>query len=189
MQWIEGTNGNKASVEFWGSEEAARESLETLTDCRNCSDCSRCSRCSGCSDCSDCSRCYGCSGCSRMIDVAGYSPAKVMAEIPVVEGIHQKLLTAITAEGCNLDMSDWHTCETAHCRAGWVVHLAGKPGYDLQRLTSASHAAQQIYKASGYEISPNRFYDDDDKAMANIKELAELENAGAAPAVDETWKP
>src|SRR5690606_34908892 len=71
--WIYGENGNRASVERWGSEEAARQSLTSLKHCLRCSDCSdcvgcwdclHCSGCLYCSDCSDCSDCSYCSGCS-----------------------------------------------------------------------------------------------------------------------------
>lgn len=37
--WITGANGNRASVEWWGSEKAARASLATLTRCTNCTNC------------------------------------------------------------------------------------------------------------------------------------------------------
>ena len=55
------------------------------------------------------------------------------------------------------------------------MHLAGAPGYELERRTSALFAAQQIYKASGYQISPVWFYENNEKAMADIKRLAEVE--------------
>jgi hypothetical protein len=70
-------------------------------------------------------------------------------------------------------MSTWHTCETTHCRAGWVVHLAGKAGQKLEKATSTLFAAMQIYKASGYRINPNRFFDVNTKAMEDMKRLAE----------------
>ncbi len=73
-----------------------------------------------------------------------------------------------------LNMSSWHTCETTHCRAGWVVTLAGEAGKELERKTSPVFAAMQIYKASGYEISPVRFYETNEVAMADMKRLAEL---------------
>ena len=69
--WLKDKKGNKCSVEYFGSEEAAKIALDSLIDCKNCtncsdcSDCSRCSDCSYCSDCSDCSRCSYCSDCSR----------------------------------------------------------------------------------------------------------------------------
>ena len=53
MTWILGENGNRASIEKWGSEENAKKSLETLTGCYGCSDCSDCSDCYGCFDCFD----------------------------------------------------------------------------------------------------------------------------------------
>ena len=74
-------------------------------------------------------------------------------------------------------MTSWHKCETTHCRAGWVVTLAGKEGRELEEKTSTLFAAMRIYKASGYEISPVRFYDSDEKAMADMKRLAEEEQA------------
>ena len=70
-------------------------------------------------------------------------------------------------------MDDWHACETTHCRAGWVVHLAGKAGYALEEKTSCLFAAMQIYKASGYKISPCRFFDSNEEAIEDMKKLAE----------------
>jgi hypothetical protein len=76
-------------------------------------------------------------------------------------------------------MSDWHTCETTHCRAGWVVALAGKDGKALEDRTSTEFAAMQIYRKSCPDIpvSPVRFYESDEVAMADIKRCAELEAA------------
>lgn len=70
-------------------------------------------------------------------------------------------------------MDDWHTCRTTHCRAGWVVHLAGEAGYELERFYTTALAAQLIYKASGYEINPAKFYDDNESALADMRALAE----------------
>ena len=84
-------------------------------------------------------------------------------------------------------MSDWHTdllvneegeyCGTTHCRAGWVVALAGKAGRDLEQKTSTLHAAIQIYHTSCPEIgvSPPRFFESNEIAMADIKRCADLE--------------
>jgi len=71
-----------------------------------------------------------------------------------------------------LDMGVWHTCDTTHCRAGWVTTLAGDAGKELESKTSCLFAAQQIYKASGYEISPVRFFDSNEDAMEDMKRLA-----------------
>jgi hypothetical protein len=92
--------------------------------------------------------------------------------VPVIEDIHRKVYEA-ASQPDSLNMDSWHSCDTTHCRAGWVVHLAGKSGYELERRTSPVFAAMQIYKASGYEISPVRFYDSNEDALADMKRLAE----------------
>jgi hypothetical protein len=70
-------------------------------------------------------------------------------------------------------MDTWHTCETTHCRAGWVVHLAGDEGKELEKFFNTELAAMKIYAASGFQINPSRFYDGNDAAMADMKKLAE----------------
>ena len=98
--------------------------------------------------------------------------------IPVIPNIHQAIYAAVS-EPKALDMDRWHTCETTHCRAGWVVTLAGEAGKQLEDRTTTLFAAQQIYKASGYAISPVRFYDRNEAALADMKRLAEEEAAVA----------
>ena len=73
-------------------------------------------------------------------------------------------------------MSTWHSCETRHCRAGWIVHLAGEKGYALEKATNSVFAALQISKASSpILISPVRFFETNEVAMADIKRCAEEE--------------
>lgn len=80
-------------------------------------------------------------------------------------------------------MSSWHACETTHCRAGWVIHLAGKPGYALEERFGAVLAAMLIYDASapGYKINPCRFFDGNDDALEDMRKLAESESSPPAP--------
>lgn len=100
----------------------------------------------------------------------------------MIEDIHQKVFEAVSQPDA-LDMADWHspTCDTTHCRAGWVVHLAGKPGYELEKKTSTVFAAIQIYHKSNPDIpvSPVRFYETNEVAMADMKACAEKEKATA----------
>ena len=56
------------------------------------------------------------------------------------------------------------------------MHLAGEAGYALERFHNTPLAAQLIYKASGYEINPCRFFDTNDEALADMKRLAEMES-------------
>jgi hypothetical protein len=235
--WLKDDNGNKCSVEYFGTKEAAQKALDSLKNCRDCincsrcSDCSGCSGCSGCSNCSRCSRCSGCSGCSncsRCSDCSGCSgcsncsncsrcsrcsrcsdcsdcsrcsrcsncsgcsniaflyfkkdlkgdPTSEVAPgappIPVIENIHTLIYEATSKPGA-LKMDNWHTCGTTHCRAGWVVHLAGDAGYALERFHNTALAAQLIYRESGYPINPGRFYDSNAEALADMKKLAGVE--------------
>jgi hypothetical protein len=97
----------------------------------------------------------------------------------VVEKIHTKLYETIKPNGHNnkLNMADWHTCDTTHCRAGWIVHLAGEQGYELEKKTSTQFAAMQIYKASSpIRVSPVRFFETNEIAMEDIKRCAEEES-------------
>jgi hypothetical protein len=82
-------------------------------------------------------------------------------------------------------MGSWHQdeeindegahCGTTHCRAGWVVALAGKAGRDLEKFHNTLQAARMIYDASdpNYRINPCRFFDSNDDALADMKKLAE----------------
>jgi hypothetical protein len=72
-------------------------------------------------------------------------------------------------------MRDVHTCGTMHCRAGWVVHLAGEAGYALERFHNWELAAMLIYRESGSPINPARFYDGNDDALADMKKRAGVE--------------
>lgn len=97
--------------------------------------------------------------------------------VPIIPDIHTSVLAAASKPEA-FDMRDWHSCETTHCRAGWVVHLAGKEGYALEKQTSTLFAAMQIYhKSSKVEVSPVRFFDSNDDAMKDMKRCAALEKA------------
>ena len=97
-----------------------------------------------------------------------------MPSVPVVENLHAKLYAAASATDA-LDMDTWHTCETTHCRAGWVVTLAGEEGKALEKFFDPLLAAMKIYDAScsGFQINPCRFFDSDEDALADMKRLAE----------------
>jgi len=74
-------------------------------------------------------------------------------------------------------MTDWHTCEKTHCRAGWVVTLAGEAGKALESFFDTTVAAMKIYDASSCieTISPVKFFDTNEDALADMKRLADLE--------------
>jgi uncharacterized protein YjbI with pentapeptide repeats len=95
---------------------------------------------------------------------------------PKIENIHQKVYEAVEG-GNSLDMGNWHNnCGTKHCRAGWVVALAGKEGKELETKIGTSAAACAIYLASDPEIkSFPDFHCSDEEAMKDIIACAERE--------------
>jgi uncharacterized protein YjbI with pentapeptide repeats len=98
---------------------------------------------------------------------ADLSGAKGLPPIPAIVNIDAAILTAISRPDARLEMGDWHFCETTHCRAGWAVHLAGEPGYALERAVGPAAAGALIYAASGSHPTPD-FYCDNEAALADI---------------------
>ncbi len=91
-------------------------------------------------------------------------------EVPVVENLDQKILESVTTGGGSLEMKDWHTCETTHCRGGWAIHLAGEPGYALQGKLGVERAARAIYLASTGRAP--HFYATNERALEDIRRCA-----------------
>jgi hypothetical protein len=114
---------------------------------------------------------WNCSGCSDYLGCSDCFP-----DIPIIENIHQKILAAIQDNGNSLNMSEWHTCNTTHCRGGWAVFLAGEKGKELENNTSTLFAAMQIYKASSpIRVYSPRFFETDEIAMKDIIRCAQEE--------------
>ena len=94
--------------------------------------------------------------------------------MPKIEGIHQTVFNAASQPGA-LGMRSWH-CGTTHCRAGWVVTLAGEAGKALEEFHNTELAAMLIYKASSdITVEPWKFYVSDAEALTDMKRCAELE--------------
>lgn len=123
-------------------------------------------------DCINCSYCSGCSDCKNK--VGDFVPPTV----PKIANIHTVIFEAASQPQA-LNMSHWHTYGTTHCRAGWVVHKAGEAGYALERFHGTALAAQLIYRESDPEnpVSPVRFYETNEQALADMKRLADAEAA------------
>jgi uncharacterized protein YjbI with pentapeptide repeats len=90
----------------------------------------------------------------------------------VIKNIDAAILAAIESNGNALNMSDWHTCETTHCRAGWAIHLAGPVGYELEKKIGPNAAGAFIYAASRPDQRVPNFAASNDEAMADIRECA-----------------
>jgi hypothetical protein len=100
-----------------------------------------------------------------------------MGNYPVIENIHQKVYAAANSKDDALNMSDWHTCDTTHCRGGWVTFLAGEKGKALENHTGSTlFSAMMIYnKSSPIKVSPVRFFESNKEAMVDMKRCAEEE--------------
>jgi uncharacterized protein YjbI with pentapeptide repeats len=104
----------------------------------------------------------------------------VLRGFPVkIENIHQRVYEAAATEGA-LDMGAWHICETTHCRAGWVVALAGDGGRALEWAMGTPAAAALIYQASDPKLErvPS-FYTSNEAALEDMKRLADAEREAA----------
>jgi len=99
----------------------------------------------------------------------------VLHGVPVIPNIHQAVYAAASQPGA-LDMSSWHTCDATHCRAGWVVTLAGEAGAAMEFCLGTPAAAALIYAKSDASLErvPN-FYADNANALADMQRLAEAE--------------
>jgi hypothetical protein len=100
--------------------------------------------------------------------------------VPVILNVHQAVYDAASKKDA-LDMRHWHTCEKKHCRAGWIIHLAGAAGAALEYGLETSAAAALIYLASDpwLDKTPD-FHASDEDALADMKRMAEADAARAA---------
>ena len=64
--------------------------------------------------------------------------------------------------------------------------MAGEAGYELEDKTDTAFAAMMIYKASGYNINPSKFYLSNEEALVDMKALAEQEAKQQKGDSDET---
>ena len=106
-------------------------------------------------------------------DLTGAVLTDDLEGVPSIPDIHKTIYEAVSKTGA-LEMSTWHTCETTHCRAGWVVHLAGAAGAAMEYCMGTPTAAALIYLKSDPKLEkiPD-FYADNEDALADMKRLAE----------------
>lgn len=137
-----------------------------------CWSCLNCVNCIGCLECSDCTNCLNLENCRECVNFSA-SANRSLVLVPILTNIHQQVWAAVSQPGA-LNMSQWHVCSTTHCRAGWVVHLAGAAGYRLAEQLGHEDAARRIYQASDPKmVLPwNAFYRTNEKAMADMERCA-----------------
>jgi hypothetical protein len=96
----------------------------------------------------------------------------IFPEVPVVENIDAMILGIVESGAGKLDMDQWHTCETTHCRAGWAITLAGKAGKRLEELYGPEEAGRRIYLASTGRCP--YFFDTNEGALLDLRAQAAL---------------
>lgn len=98
-----------------------------------------------------------------------------LPHVPRLKNLHRRVSAAVGRAGCRLDMDYWHSteCKTTHCRAGWVITLAGEAGRALEKAVGSSMAGALIYFRSTGEVPD--FYANDEAALANIRRAARRE--------------
>jgi hypothetical protein len=97
-----------------------------------------------------------------------------------VDNLDAKILRQITINRQSFDMRSFHGadctpddwCNTTHCRAGFAICLAGKPGFDLEKKYGAELAGRMIYAVSRPDMPLPDFYADDDDAIHDLEECA-----------------
>jgi len=98
--------------------------------------------------------------------------AKGLPTKAIVPDIDAAILAAVEAQYCALQMSEWHTCETTHCRAGWAIHLAGKAGAALEERYGANAAGALIYAVSRPNLPVPDWFASDAQALADLRRCA-----------------
>ena len=94
---------------------------------------------------------------------------RITKNVPLLDKPYTRISEAIHRSGCSLEMSSWHKCDTTHCLAGWTVHLAGKAGYELEKLIDTPAAAALILRKSRPKAPLPNFYAGDEAAKAFIE--------------------
>ena len=106
------------------------------------------------------------------LSLANLRGVKHSYKVPIISNIHKAVYAAASKPDA-LNMFTWHSeCGTTHCRAGWVITLAGEEGVELERTLLTNAAAALIYYASdpSLEHVPEWFVNKTD-ALADMKML------------------
>ncbi len=94
-----------------------------------------------------------------------------LPEIPKIDHADARILAAIE-KGGRCEMNSWHTCGTTHCRAGWLIHLAGEAGYALEGVVGSLAAGCLLYQKARPHMKIPNFFASNESALADIRECA-----------------
>jgi hypothetical protein len=92
-------------------------------------------------------------------------------DVPIVENLDRRILEVVDSGTGSLDMSQWHSCATTHCRAGWAITLAGEKGAELEREHGPHRAGAMIYRASTGRVP--HFFATNERALEDMRRCTE----------------
>ena len=73
QDWLRDAHGNAASISHFGSVEAAKTALESLSNCTGMINCFKCFGCQNCIACWDCEMCFNSKMCLRSVSLTDCS--------------------------------------------------------------------------------------------------------------------
>ena len=92
-----------------------------------------------------------------------------------VGGLDKRLAEVLKADPSRLDMDQWHTCGTIHCRAGWYAVLAEAPKdelWDSAFWGLTAIAQEMVAEGRGDDDVPDFFAEDDEEVCKDIMRKA-----------------
>ena len=90
--------------------------------------------------------------------------------LPIVADAAERLqaVAALVLKNTSqLDMADWHSCETVHCIAGWAIHQAGPVGAVLEQVAGPQMAGLLLLGTEAHK----HFFDSNENAMQWLKSI------------------
>jgi hypothetical protein len=105
-------------------------------------------------------------------------------EIPFVPDLDRQILEILDKREGKLNMKEWHTCETTHCRAGWAIVLAGEKGRALEDAYGTSLAGALIYARAYPDLPVPDFGASEEEALEDMRARAARGESGLLPSLD-----
>jgi hypothetical protein len=96
--------------------------------------------------------------------------------VPVVKDLASRILQIVESGKGQLEMDDYHTCESTHCIAGWTTHLAGKRAKVLEEELFCDVAAAAIWLKTYGSYPSFSHLVEHDEALDSLRRFAALDS-------------
>ncbi|HEY9885990.1 MAG TPA: pentapeptide repeat-containing protein [Vampirovibrionales bacterium] len=104
-------------------------------------------------------------------DLSGANFTETKLDYQIEPGLLQQVAKAALKHPKSLKMSDWHTCATTHCIAGWACHLA-ENGKELEKSHGPEIAGLLLLGAEAH----SHFFDSNGDARKYLQSVLERED-------------